>query len=518
MRFLLTPEQMSDMERRFFEATGMPSIDLMERAASEVVKVLVERFGSDKTVFFACGPGGNGGDGLAAARLYREAGGNAAFALSEPPRSADAKENHRRAIEAGVREIAPDSDGEPDIWVDALFGTGFSRAPEGTAEALIQRINRSRILRDCPVVSVDIPSGLSGLTGEAPGAAVWADITIAFQYAKLGHYLNDGLDASGEVVVRDIGIPSIHLSPGDPVILASPAKADASHFPRNTHKGERGHVLVVAGSLGMAGAAALAAGAALRSGAGLVTVACPRCIVPVLQSLEPCAICAPLPERGGALSRDAVEPLKALFAGKRALVVGCGLSRRCAPEIVEAALESGLPAVVDADALNILSEHRELLQKLRPHHALTPHPGEAERLLGRALSDPASDVRALASLGCAAILKGASRLIATSGRPPVLSATGCAGMAKGGSGDVFAGMLGAHLARPLANLGKPYSMAFWTPVPPDVSRRMDAMDLALVAELHGLAGLIAERRIGSEGMTAQDIVAAIPEVFRSDGD
>ncbi len=497
MRSLLTPAQMTDMERRFFESSGTKSIDLMERAAAEVVKVLLARFGADKSVFFACGPGGNGGDGLAAARLYREAGGTAAIVLCGPPRAPDAIENLRRAREAGVREIAPEGEEIPDIWVDALFGTGLSRAPEGTAEMLIRRIHGD----GRPVLSVDIPSGLSGLSGSAPGAAVAASVTVTFQCAKLGHYLGDGLDLSGEVIVADIGIPAKFLPRREAVILASPERGGAP-IPRNSHKGTRGHVLIVAGSLGMAGAAALAAGAALRSGAGLVTIACPKCIVPVLQSLEPCAMCAPLPERGGALSSDAVEPFRALLPGKRALVVGPGLSRRCAPGVIEAALLSGLPVVLDADALNILSEHRALFEHLRSHHVLTPHPGEAARLLDRPLTDPLSDARALSALGAAAILKGASRLISTGyGRPTILSATGCAGMAKGGSGDVFAGMLGARLARPSLSAGG-----------------LDAVELATVAELHGLAGQIAERRLGSEGMTAQDIIAAIPEVFKSDGD
>ena len=157
MRELLSPAQMSEMERNFFAQTGTKSIDLMERAASEVAKVLIQRFGPDKRVFFACGSGGNGGDGLAAARLYQQAGGKSAILLSRPPRTPDAQENYRRAREAGVGELSPEGNEFPEIWVDALLGIGLSRPIEGMDKALIERI-RSDVSarRSRAVVAVEI--------------------------------------------------------------------------------------------------------------------------------------------------------------------------------------------------------------------------------------------------------------------------------------------------------------------------------------------------------------------------
>lgn len=501
---LLTPEQMRTMEQMYFAEAGVKSIDVMERAAAALAAVLEERFGSFKTIFFACGPGGNGGDGLAAARLLKPRGGEVAFVLAEEPKSADAIENLRRAREAGVREIAVDSPERPDIWVDALFGTGLSRAPAGNAAALIERMNRDQFNHGAKIVSVDIPSGLSGLSGQAFPHCVQADMTLALQCAKTGHYLNDGLDKCGEILTADIRIRATeaflkHLNASGRTELFAKPQDFLPQYPRNTHKGTRGHVLVVAGSMGMAGAAALCAGAALRSGAGLVTVACPASIVPILQVLEPCAMCVPLPEKDGALSAKAADVLWELRDGK-SIVAGPGLSQRCAPEVLEALLAEKErireSIVLDADALNILSEHRKLLSMLDGHCILTPHPGEARRLLGRELTDPISDVRALAALGgesgCRAVLKGASRVICELNPPkgPVfISTTGCAGMAKGGSGDVFAGLL--------AGL-----------------RTCERFNISAACEIHGLAGILAEEKYGETAMIARNIVEMLPEAFR----
>ena len=514
---ILTPEQMRKMEQFYFAESGVASIEVMEQAASALASLLVERFGNFRTIFFACGPGGNGGDGLAAARLLKPRGADVAFVLAEEPKSPDAIENLRRAREAGVRELSVNSRERPDVWVDALFGTGLSRAPAGNAAALIRRMNQDRLRHGSKVVAVDIPSGLSGLSGrgfpsahdntEHPGICVYADVTLALRYAKTGHYLNDGLDVCGEVRTANIDIRPTQAwrefldATGRNYLFDAPQDF-MPQYPRNTHKGERGHVLVVAGSVGMAGAAALCAGAALRSGAGLVTVACPASIVPILQVLEPCAMCVPLPEKDGALAAEAADILWELRNGKR-IVAGPGLSRRCAPEVLEALLapKDGRPAslVLDADALNILAEHRELLAMASLSCVLTPHPGEARRLLGRELTDPVSDARALAALGdelgCKVVLKGASRVVCEgaplNGRaqPVFISTTGGPGMAKGGSGDVFAGLL--------AGL-----------------RCCEWCNIAAACEVHGLAGVLAEEKYGDSAMTSRDLLEMLPEAFR----
>ncbi len=520
---ILTPEQMRKMEQLYFAESGVPSIEVMEQAASALASLLVERFGDFRTIFFACGPGGNGGDGLAAARLLKPRGADVAFVLAEEPKSPDAIENLRRAREAGVRELSVDSRERPDVWVDALFGTGLSRAPAGNAAALIRRMNQDRLRHGSKIVAVDIPSGLSGLSGrgfpsahdkeEHPGICVHADVTLALRYAKTGHYLNDGLDVCGEVRTANIDIRPTQAwrefldATGRNYFFDAPQDF-MPQYPRNTHKGERGHVLVVAGSVGMAGAAALCAGAALRSGAGLVTVACPASIVPILQVLEPCAMCVPLPERDGALSAEAADRLWELRDGKQ-IVAGPGLSRRCAPEVMEALLapKDGRPAslVLDADALNILAEHRELLAMADLSCVLTPHPGEARRLLGRELTDPVSDARALAALGgelgCKVVFKGASRVVCEGApvngraRPVFISTTGGSGMAKGGSGDVLGGIL-------LSLLGQ----------------GMNPVRAAICAVwLHGRAGDMAAEDMGEYGMLPSDLVEQLPYALRELG-
>ena len=494
MQVLLTPRQMQKMEQRYFEATHTASLEVMERAAAQVNRVVCERFGAHRRVFFACGPGGNGGDGLAAARLYQRSGGEAAFVLAGEVTAPDARENLRRAREAGVSQLRLEDAKQPDVWVDALFGTGLSRPAQGAAAALLARMAADR-RRGSAVVAVDIPSGLSGLSGERMGA-IDVDLTVTFQCAKTGHYLGDGLDCCGEIIVCDIGIPEAFLPPRSQVTFLQTARdCPPEKSARNVHKGTRGHVLVVAGSMGMAGAAALCAGAALRGGAGLVTLACPASIVPIVQALEPCAMCVGLPEEDGALCAQAVAPLRELLAHKRAVVVGPGLSRRCPVEIIATVLRSEARAVVDADALNLLAESPETVKLLSPRHCLTPHPGEARRLLGRELRDPIDDARALSLLGggCTAVFKGASRVIARAGdesdAAARISASGCSGMAKGGSGDVFAGLLAAQ----------------WD--------GLSTRTVARACEIHGLAGGVAQKRRGEWSMCAGDILEALSEAF-----
>lgn len=500
MQPLITPAAMRDMEQRYFAETGTPSIQLMERAAAALCEGILRRFGPGLNVYFACGPGGNGGDGYACARMYAEKGGRCAVVPAAPARTPDAAEEARRAAEAGIETLAMDDIADvPDLWVDALYGTGLSRAPEGDAAALILRMNGDR-MKGARIASVDIPSGLNGATGAAFSPCVQADATFTFQYAKPGHYLSDGLDCAGGLEVLDIGVPASFYPAGNPALEeAADVRALLLPMPRNLHKGMNGRLLIVAGSLGMAGAAAMAAQAALRSGAGLVTVACPASILPILQAAAPCAMGVPLPDANGALAPEAGEALKALLPGMDAVVCGCGLSRRAAPEAVRAVLESGVPALLDADALNRIAEDPALREALRPHHLLTPHPGEAARLLGRRIADPIADALALRELGAQALLKGAATVIPVGDRARI-SASGCCGMAKGGSGDVLAGLAGALMAQ-LAARGA------------DLAGPILAECAAAASEIHGAAGEISQARLGPRGMCAQDLVAALPEAF-----
>jgi len=501
---LISPAAMRDMEQHYFAETGTPSIELMERAARALCDALLRQFGTTGTVCFACGPGGNGGDGYACARMYRQAGGSCAVFAAVPPRTADCIENARRAKAAGVPTLTlGDAQGVPDVWVDALYGTGLSRPPEGEAAALIGRMNADRA-RGSAVIAVDIPSGLDGQTGASYAPCVRADATLTFQFDKYGHHMGDGLDVCGAVEVADIGLPPAFY-PADLALLMTPEDALAAlpARPRNAHKGSNGHLLIVAGSVGMAGATALCANAALRSGAGLVTVACPASVLPIVQTLAPCAMAVPLPEEDGAIAPGATEAIGKALVGKSAVVCGCGLSRSAAPQVLDVLLHSGMSALFDADALNLIAEHEALRGALGPNHLITPHPGEAARLLGRPVVDPIADALSLTGLGCQALLKGATSVIPVEGRP-WLSASGCQGMAKGGSGDVLSGLAGGLMAQYAAS---------GTPMTGSALARC----AAIASELHGLAGELAQGARGVRGMCAQDIVDALPKALMGHG-
>lgn len=495
---LISPQDMQSSEKHYFETSGVPSIDVMEKAAQALADAALARFPDAKTVFIACGPGGNGGDGYACARLLTAKGLNCAIYASAPAKSPDCMENARRAAECGI-EIRTGElpQAAPDLWIDCIYGTGLSRAPEGFALELLCRIHHDHF-KGSGTIACDIPSALNGQTGRAYPGCVPADVTVTFQFPKYGLVLQDGLDMCGEIIVADVGFPK-EAFPDDlfQLIQSRHLKSRlAPRWKRNAHKGSFGHLLVIAGSVGMAGAAALCARAALRSGVGLVTIACPEEIVPILQIHAPCAMCVPLPQAGGAVSMEALPVLSEALHGKTAFAVGPGLSRRVPAEILETLLRSGLPGVIDADALNIISENPELKRLLKSHHVITPHPGEAARLLGRKCEDPVSDAHTLFELGCSVVLKGASRVIEGK-HLRAISTSGANGMARGGSGDVLTGLLGGLLAAKTPCIPDP---------PPDVTA-------AVACEIHGLAGELAHAKYG-RAMNAADIIEFFPEVFK----
>ena len=501
MKVLIDPKTMRECEEAYFRDSGAKSIDVMERAAQVLADTALERFPDAKTVYIACGPGGNGGDGYACARLLKEKGLECTVFATAPAKSADAAENARRAAECGIEIITGSlPEHQPDLWIDCIYGTGLSRAPEGFALDLLCRMHYHRF-RGSGVIACDIPSALNGHSGAAYPGCVPADITVTFQYPKYGHFLNNGLDMCGELITADVGFPAEIFSESLPALM-TPQDLKFAFPPRrrNSYKGKYGHLLIVAGSFGMAGAAALCAQAALRSGVGLVTVACPQSIVSILQTLAPCAMCVPLPEENGAISANALPILKEALQGKTAVAMGCGLTQRVPEEIIRIVLEGGIPAVIDADAINIIAKSENLKALLAENHILTPHPGEAARLLGRRIENPVDDAKELAGLGAAIVFKGASRVIAGK-KITLFSASGASGMARGGSGDIYTGILGAVIA---ASGAKEPAYAAMLP-----------MLAAAAAEIHGLAGELAQKKYGAHAVNSADIIEFLPEVFNT---
>lgn len=408
---------------------------LMERAGAALAAEIRRLLPQDSIPLIVAGPGNNGGDGFVAARLLKQAGiaPTVVFAGDPAGLPADARAAHDAWLAAGSQTLAEIPDLNFGLAVDALFGIGLARAVEGRLAELIARINALA----CPVLAVDIPSGLCAETGRVLGCAVRAAHTLSFIAGKPGLYTLEGPDHCGEVMVDDLG-----LDTGDAKGALIERELFASQLRprhRNSHKGDFGSVAVLGGAPGMAGAALLAGRAALRLGAG-------RVYVGMLERLE----VDPLqPEL---MLRPAGEALHLATA----LAVGPGLGQSAvAADLVRRAIDSTLPLLLDADALNLIAAHPILADKTSRREAatiLTPHPAEAGRLLGRGTEAVQAD-RLAAALELArrhnatVVLKGCGSIVATPDGRWFINATGNAGLASAGSGDVLAGIAAALLAQ-----------------------------------------------------------------------
>ena len=500
MAVLARAREMGEMDRVAIQERGIPSLVLMERAAQGLLAA-VEKLapaGPGRCAVLV-GPGNNGGDGITVARLLLERGWQVRCLLAgrRDKLSPDFSAMAQRLEEAGgnVEDFVP-GDGEAerfvlncDVIVDALFGVGLNSPLRQPAAQAVELINRS----PAPVVSADIPSGVEADSGRVLGCGVKAAVTVTFSLGKPGLYVGQGGVCAGNVVVWDIGIPRDILEGGRADTLLFEYDLVASWLPCrpvDAHKGVFGRTLIVGGSVGFTGDPVLASLACLRSGGGLVTIATPRDAYPVVAAHCLEAMARPLPETG--------EELAQLAGGCDALLLGPGMGRGMDERAME--LLSGYPgpAGVDADGINALSQHMDVLEGRRGRVTiLTPHDGEFARL-GGVLEDGdrLAQARGFAQKwGCILVLKGKGTIIALPDGTCYVNPTGNQGMAKGGSGDLLGGMIlslvGQGMEPGLAAAGGVY--------------------------LHGRAGDLAAEELGERGMLPRDLARHIPAAFRSLG-
>lgn len=509
---ILDTAQMREADRRTIEDIGIPARVLMENAGRQVAVAIESTFEDVALMRVAvlCGRGNNGGDGFVTARVLSERGVDTRVYLlgSTADVTGDARANLDvlRALNIDVVEVADAATWEliasrvlaSDIVIDALFGTGFRGPVRGVAETIIADINAS----GRPVVSIDVPSGLSADHPNLDGPAIEATLTVALGAPKLPLVLPPAEHLAGRVVIADIGIPSRivqdvegpwidMLTRGSTARLLEPRRADS-------HKGSYGRVLIVAGSTGHTGAAILAARAALRSGAGLVTVAAPRSLVPIIAAGGAEFMTLGLPETDGLVAAEALDDVLAFRADVIAAGPGLGVGPAVTAFMHGLVTRSGVPLVLDADALNAFVDSSELLAG----HAdvpviITPHPGEMARLLGTSIDHVQADRLGVAldfarAHNVHVVLKGHRTIVADPAGAAGVNLTGNPGMATAGSGDVLTGVIAGWFAQ-----------------------MQDAQQAARASVyIHGLAGDLAETDRGQAALVAGDLIGHLGDAVQ----
>ncbi|MBX3115244.1 MAG: NAD(P)H-hydrate dehydratase [Fimbriimonadaceae bacterium] len=491
--------QCQGIDRRATAEFGISSQELMERAG-EAVYAEVLRINPEKPwLGIVCGRGNNGGDGLVVARHASRAYKVLCIvAVPEFELNENCSHQLKLAREAGIEPVFSDHADFREalsnlkyqsVIVDVLLGTGAHGSVLGPQRDAITAINESSAI----VLAVDVPSGIETDTGRSLGVHVIANKTISFGLPKPCFFQSDGLEACGDWVIADIGFPRVLLGqPTKAQMIGSDISALFPSRSKSAHKGSNGHLLIVAGSNQMPGAAVLATKAALHSGIGLVTIASTEKVCQAVSNHCPEALLLPLPENEGVIAPLASRVLSEAQAKFSAAVFGPGLTQGEPIQELLAELWAGwkIPAVIDADALNIVSQGVALPKS---PCVLTPHPGEMARLLEIQTSEVQANrfetvTKAVKRFNQTVLLKGAYTMIGHADEPINVNPTGNPGMATGGMGDVLSGVIGTLLAQGLEPNDAAILGAYW----------------------HGLAGDLCAQEIGKVGFTASEVASYLP--------
>lgn len=475
---LASASEMQQLDRTTIEQFQIPGIVLMENAGRGTVDYLLRTLGPVKgrSVLIFSGPGNNGGDGLVIARRLHQHGGKPFIIslVSSKKLKGDAATNYKSISELKIPFVTIQNTDTLDafqldlpeltlpLWaiVDSVFGTGLQRPLTGHFEAAVNCMNRLRKTTGCPVVAVDIPSGLNAETGETLGVKVKTDHTVTYGLAKPGHFMNGGA-ATGKLHVVDIGIP-------DEVVSHAKLKGEAitdsvlklfTERPRASHKGNYGHLLVLAGSAGKTGAAYLTGLGALRVGAGLVTLAVPADLRTVFESNLFEAMTLLLPDSRRYPSIEDYQRITQNLSGKSAMIIGPGIgtAEKTCELVIKLYNEAEIPMVIDADGLNFLATEPRILANPPAPRILTPHPGEMSRLAGLKTKEIQANRLETTlkftqsvnenSKNVTTVLKGAGTIICDPNGKWAINTTGNPGMAAGGMGDTLTGIIGGLLAQ-----------------------------------------------------------------------
>lgn len=507
-------EQMQELDRKSIEIYRIPGIVLMENAGRGAAEIILNTFPdlSKKRVAIVSGKGNNGGDGFVIARYLRNRGISVmVFLLTDPKNLRGDAETNYYIFHRMKGEVIPLPSSKEyhkvrkelekaDLIIDAIFGTGLDSEVRGYYREAIEHLNTLQK----PIIAVDIPSGLDANTGKPLGIAIRASLTITFGLPKVGHLIAQGPEYVGRLKIIDIGIPKVlveeekiqtHIIEDEEIktYLSIPRRPD-------THKGDYGHLLVIAGSVGKTGAAAMACEAAMRVGAGLVTLAIPKSLNPIMEVKLTEVMTEPLPETPKqTLSLRAFNSLLRLCENKKAVIIGPGMGtiKETQTLLIKLIKALNIPIIIDADGINALANQPKTLPLPNRSIILTPHPGEMARLI-QSTSKEIQDNRLNISRNFAQsnhlylVLKGYHTLIATPHGDVFINPTGNPGMASGGTGDILTGMIGGFVCQGYDIL----------------------TSLKISVYLHGLAGDEIARELGEKSLVASDIISKLPSLLQ----
>ncbi|MEA4816738.1 MAG: NAD(P)H-hydrate dehydratase [Lachnospiraceae bacterium] len=494
--------QMRSFDKAAHEKYGIPSILLMENAASALAFECEKETGKNENILIVCGTGNNGGDGFAAARLLSAKGFLVSIFISgsKEKLSGDALVNFKAAGAFNIPIVSdflllPGLLNEASVIIDALIGTGFKGELKKNISEIVDLLNKS----GKKIISADIPTGVDSDTGWVSEKTVKAYKTVTFGLMKTGLLLYPAAEYCGEIVVAPISIPKEVFENSDIDIFAITPELAKNMLPKRkprSHKGDYGKIFIAAGSKNMTGAAALSALSAYKSGGGVVYACVVESIIKVIQNLVPEAVIIPLPEENGALCKGSLDTLILESENGGVIISGPGIGRsKGAKEFITKLVEkSKKPLIIDADGIMALSGQPELLKKAKSSIVITPHMKEMSALTGIGVDEltrnPLKAARETAEkYNVTVLLKDARTIIASPDKKTFINLTGNPAMAKGGSGDVLTGVIAAFIGAGLS----PFDST------------------CLGAYIHGLAGDIAAEKIGGYGVLARDIARHIPE-------